>query len=229
MGLQDTILIIEDDQSIAESVAYTLRREGFGVLLAGDGPSGLAEAIANKPDLILLDLMLPGMDGLDVFRAVRRHSNCPVIMLTAKDGESDRVAGIELGADDYITKPFYMRELVARAKMVLRRTRAPALDDEDVVTVRDIVVDRGRRLVTVRGAQVDLTPQEFDLLDCLARNHGRALTRQVILEQAWDESEYIDPRTVDVHIRWLRQKIEEDSSSPHLIQTVRGIGYRLAD
>ena len=229
MATDSTILLVEDDQSIADSVAYSLRQEGFEVAAASDGPSGLAQAIDTKPDLVILDLMLPGLDGLDVFRALRKHSQVPVIMLTAKDAEADRVAGIELGADDYITKPFYMRELVARVKLVLRRAKAAGNDDQDVIKVRDVVVDRGRRLVTVAGNEVSLTPQEFALLECLARNGGRALTREIILEQAWDESEYIDVRTVDVHVRWLRQKIEEDSSDPRRIITVRGVGYKLAD
>lgn len=227
--MSDTILIIEDDTSIADSVAYSLRQEGFQVLVEYDGPSGLAQAVETKPNLVLLDLMLPGMGGLDVFRAIRKHSSAPVVMLTARDSESDRVAGIELGADDYITKPFYMRELVARVKMILRRARKADADEDDVLQVRDLIVDTARRTVTVAGREVDLTPREFNLLECLARNHGRALTRDVILEQAWEESEYIDPRTVDVHIRWLRQKIEDDPGAPKRILTVRAIGYKLAD
>ena len=180
-----TIVIIEDDPGIADSVAYTLKQEGFETQVAGDGPRGLADALALKPDLVILDLMLPGMDGLDVFRALRRHSAVPVVMLTAKAAESDRVAGIELGADDYIVKPFYMRELVARVKMVLRRADGAVGEADEVLRVHDIEVDRARRIVTVAGRNVDLTPQEFALLECLARNHGRALTREVILEQAW--------------------------------------------
>ena len=223
------ILIVEDDPAIADSVAYTLRQEGFETVVTRDGPTGLAESLAGRPDLVILDLMLPGMDGLDVFRALRRHSAVPVVMLTAKAAESDRVAGIELGADDYIVKPFYMRELVARVRMVLRRDDGAVREEDEVLRVRDLVVDRAGRTVTVAGREVNLTPQEFALLECLARNRGRALTREVILEQAWGESEYIDPRTVDVHVRWLRQKIEEQPAEPRRLVTVRGVGYKLAE
>jgi DNA-binding response OmpR family regulator len=227
--MKTKVLIIEDDPGIAESVAYTLRQEGFEVAVATDGPTGLADAVATRPDLVILDLMLPGMDGLDVFRAIRKHSQIPVVMLTARDGEADRVAGIEMGAEDYIVKPFYMRELVARVKSVLRRAQAAAIDDSEVIRVHDLTVDRARREVTVGERKVQLTPQEFALLECLARNRGRALTREVILQQAWGESEYIDPRTVDVHIRWLREKIEDQPSAPTRILTVRGVGYKLAE
>ncbi|MCE5217909.1 response regulator transcription factor [bacterium] len=228
-GHKGTVVIVEDDPGIAESVAYTLGQEGFRTISAADGPTGLAEALAGQPDLVILDLMLPGMDGLDVFRALRKHSTVPVIMLTAKASESDRVAGIEMGADDYIVKPFYMRELVARVKMVLRRAQAGAEPSEEVLRVRGISIDRARRTVTAGDREVTLTPQEFALLECLARNHGRALTREVILQQAWGESEYIDPRTVDVHIRWLREKLEDDPSAPQHILTVRGVGYKMAE
>jgi two-component system response regulator RegX3 len=227
--MKTRLLIIEDDPGIAESVAYTFRQEGFEASVAMDGPTGLAEAVATRPDLVILDLMLPGMEGLDVFRALRKHSQVPVIMLTARDAESDRVTGIEMGAEDYIVKPFYMRELVARAKSVLRRAQAASADDDEVIRVHDLVVDRARREVTVDERPVQLTPQEFALLECLARNRGRALTRDVILQQAWGESEYIDPRTVDVHVRWLREKIEAEPSAPTRILTVRGVGYKLAE
>jgi DNA-binding response OmpR family regulator len=150
-------------------------------------------------------------------------------MLTAKGSEADRVVGLELGADDYVTKPFSMRELVARVRSVLRRASGAGNQDKEVVRAADVVVDRARRRVTVADREVELTPREFALLECLVRNAGRALTRQVLLEQAWQESEYIDPRTVDVHVRWVRQKIEEDPSSPRRLITVRGVGYRFAE
>jgi DNA-binding response OmpR family regulator len=223
------VLVIEDDPGIADSVAYTLRQEGFDAAVARDGPAGLAEALKWRPDLVILDLMLPGMDGFDVFRALRKQLDCPVIMLTARVAETDRVAGIELGADDYVTKPFYMRELVARVKMVLRRAAGAAEEDEAALVVRDLRVDPARREVWVGDRQVELTPQEFELLACLARSPGRALTREVILQRAWGESEYIDPRTVDVHVRWLRQKIEDQPDAPTRILTVRGVGYKLAE
>ncbi len=226
----NTILIIEDDRDIAETVSYTLRQEGFEPAVAHDGRAGLQMASAQRPDLVILDLMLPGLDGLNVFRGIRQKGSTPVIMLTAKATEVDRVTGLELGADDYITKPFSMRELVARVRTVLRRSANAGLaPDDEVVRAAGVVVDRGRRRVTVGEREVELTPQEFELLACLVRNAGRALTRQVLLEQAWDESEYIDHRTVDVHVRWLRQKIEDDPSTPRLIHTVRGVGYRFAE
>jgi DNA-binding response OmpR family regulator len=228
-AMKARILVIEDDPGIADSVAYTLRQEGFDAAVARDGATGLDEAARRTPDLVILDLMLPGMDGFDVFRALRKHSDCPVIMLTARVAESDRVAGIELGADDYVTKPFYMRELVARARMVLRRVAAPALEEDAPLVVRDLRVDPARREVWVGDRPVELTPQEFELLACLARSPGRALTREVILERAWGESDYIDPRTVDVHVRWLRQKIEDQPEAPARILTVRGVGYKLAE
>jgi two-component system response regulator RegX3 len=223
------VLIVEDDTGIAESVDYTLKQEGFETEVAYDGPSGLAEALAGKHDLVILDLMLPGMEGLAVFRALRRHSSVPVVILTARASESDRVAGIEMGADDYIVKPFYMRELVARVKMVLRRAQEREHQEGDLLRSRDIVVDTAGRTVMVGDREVALTPQEFALLECLVRNRGRALTREIILQQAWHESEFIDPRTVDVHVRWLRQKIEEDPGAPKRLLTVRGIGYKLAE
>jgi DNA-binding response OmpR family regulator len=220
------VLIAEDHRDIADSVAYSLGQEGYEVEVARDGEGGLAAARGREPDLIILDLMLPGMGGLDVFRAIRRHSVVPVIMLTAKAGEADRVTGIELGADDYITKPFSMRELVARVRMVLRR--ASARDDEATPTLRsgDLEIDTDAHTVTLGGRPLELAPREFALLVVLARNAGRALTRGVLLEQAWGTSEYIDERTVDVHVRWLRRKIEKVPASPERILTVRGMGYR---
>ena len=229
--MSDLVLIVEDDRDIAEAVAYSLRQEGLEVAVAHDGPTGVQIATARGPQLVILDLMLPGMDGFNVLRAIRKRANVPVIMLTAKVTEADRVAGIELGADDYVTKPFSMRELMARVRMVLRRAAASAegADAEEVVRARDVVVDRARRIVTVADREVSLTPQEFALLECLVRNAGRAMTRDVLLQQAWHESEYIDPRTVDVHVRWLRQKTEEDPSRPQRILTVRGVGYRFSE
>lgn len=228
--MENTILIVEDDRDIAEAVSYTLKQEGFRVHVAHDGRAGLQTATVEHPDLVILDLMLPGLDGLNVFRGIRRKSMTPVIMLTAKVAEADRVTGLELGADDYITKPFSMRELVARVRTVLRRASTTGqLPETGVVRSGDVTVDRDRRRVTVGEQVVELTPQEFSLLECLVRNAGRALTRQVLLEQAWDESEYIDHRTVDVHVRWLRQKIEENPSEPRRILTVRGVGYRFAE
>jgi len=223
------ILIIEDDRGIAEPVQYTLKSEGFDVTAAYDGPSGLEAFEETTPDLVILDLMLPGMHGFDVFRGIRRQRNVPIIMLTAKAEESDRVAGIELGADDYVVKPFSMRELVARVRMVLRRGGGEEDPLEDIVTLGDVLIDRPRHRVEVRGEEVALAPKEFALLECLARHRGRALTRSMLLEEVWGTDEYIDERTVDVHIRWLRQKIERDPGRPQLIQTVRSVGYKLGE
>lgn len=227
MALADKVLIIEDDKGIADSVAYTLRQEGFEVQVAPDGPSGLDAFRSFGPDLVILDLMLPGLHGFDVFRAIRRHANTPVVMLTAKAEESDRVAGIELGADDYVVKPFSMRELIARVRMVLRRARAASEPAEEILEVGELVIDRARHVVTVRGEEITLTPKEFALLEYMARNRGRALTRAIILENVWGGDQFIDEHTVDVHIRWLRQKIERQPSKPKLILTVRGVGYKL--
>jgi DNA-binding response OmpR family regulator len=227
--LSAKVLIVEDDRGIAEPVQYALRAEGFEVTVAYDGPSGLDIFEQTNPDLVILDLMLPGMHGFEVFRGLRMKRNVPVIMLTAKSEESDRVAGIELGADDYVVKPFSMRELIARVRMVLRRKRSEEDALEDIVTVGDVVIDRLRHRVEVRGEEVALSPKEFALLVCLARHKGRALTRSMLLEQVWGGDEYIDERTVDVHIRWLRQKIERNPSKPQLIQTVRSVGYKLED
>lgn len=227
--MSSDILIIEDDPDIAEAVAYALRQESLRPAVARDGRTGLQMFTASQPDLVILDLMLPGLDGFSVFRAIRHKAATPVIMLTAKVSEADRVAGLELGADDYVTKPFSMRELVARVRGVLRRASATPKQEDEVVSAGDVIVDCGRRRVTVAEREVDLAPREFSLLECLVRNAGRALTRQVLLEQAWGESEYIDHRTVDVHVRWVRQKIEEDPSNPRRLLTVRGVGYRFVE
>ena len=224
----DTVLILEDDRGIADSVAYTLKQEGFSVLVAYDGQSGLDRFLADDPDLVLLDLMLPGLHGFDVLRAMRHHRNVPVIMLTARAEESDRVSGIELGADDYIVKPFSMRELVARVRMVLRRSRPEEVAADEVLTLGDLTIDPSRHAVTIRGEEVALTPKEFGLLEYLARNRGRVLTRAAILEAVWGSDAFLDEHTVDVHIRWLRQKLEQDPGSPEILVTVRGVGYKLA-
>jgi len=225
--LPDRILIVEDDRSIADSVSYTLRQEGFEVKVAYDGAAGLDAFRAFRPDLVILDLMLPVLHGFDVFRAIRRQADTPVVMLTAKAEESDRVAGIELGADDYVVKPFSMRELIARVRMVLRRARAAAEAADDLLDLGELVIDRTRHLVKVRGEEVSLAPKEFALLEYMARNRGRVLTRAMILENVWGGGQFIDEHTVDVHIRWLRQKIERRPSKPELILTVRGVGYKL--
>jgi len=223
------ILIIEDEKAIADAVAHTLTREGFEPKVAGDGTAGLHLADSFKPDLVILDLMLPGIDGLEVCRLLRRRSTVPIIMLTAKAAEVDRVVGLEVGADDYVTKPFSMRELVARVRAALRRqemlaqaSRAPSFDDGN------LVIDLERPSVELAGKAVTLSPRELSLLRVLLLHRGRVRTRQQLLSEAWGEDEYIDPRTVDVHVRWLRKKIERDPERPEYIETIRGIGYRFS-
>jgi len=225
--VQPRILIVEDESAIAESVAHVLRKEGFEARTAADGPTGLRLAEEFKPELIILDLMLPGIGGLEVCRLLRRKSNVPIIMLTAKAAEVDRVVGLEMGADDYVTKPFGMRELVARVRANLRRQEMlaqsppqPGFADEH------LTVDLERPLVTAGGSEVALSRRELSLLRVLLAHRGRARTRQQLLDEAWGENEFIDPRTVDVHVRWLRQKLEPDPERPRYIETVRGIGYR---
>ncbi len=222
------ILIIEDEPAIAEGVAYNLRREGYEVARSSDGESGLAEARRLRPHLVLLDLMLPGLSGIEVCQSLRREGSIPVIMLTARDTETDKVVGLTVGADDYITKPFSMAELQARVKAVLRRASvAPAAADR--LEAGDVVLDTARHEVFVRQQPVVLTPKEFDLLRVLMANRGRVMTRELLLNRVWGEERYLDERTVDVHIRWLRRKIEQDASQPRLIQTIRGTGYRFGD
>jgi DNA-binding response OmpR family regulator len=225
--MAERILIVEDEKPIADAVAHTLTREGYEARAAFDGESGLHLAEVFKPDLVILDLMLPGIGGLDVCRILRRTSTVPIIMLTAKAAEVDRVVGLEVGADDYITKPFSMRELVARVRAALRR-QAMAARPATGATFDDghLKIDLERPATEVAGRAVALSPRELGLLRVLLAHRGRARTREQLLNEAWGEAEYIDARTVDVHIRWLRKKIERDPGQPEYIETVRGIGYR---
>ncbi|MGC8833991.1 MAG: winged helix-turn-helix domain-containing protein [Armatimonadota bacterium] len=224
------ILIVEDEAPIAEGLAYNLRREGMEVIIASDGEKGFELARSANPDLIILDLMLPGVNGVDLCRMLRRESDVPIIMLTVRNAEIDRVVGLTVGADDYVTKPFSVPELIARIRAVLRRASTSSRDEpSSKVAIGHLAVDFDARRVTVDGKPVALTPKEYDLLRVLLKNRGRVLTRDMLLEQVWSGEQYIDPRTVDVHIRWLRQKIEKDPSNPTLIQTVRGVGYRFGD
>jgi DNA-binding response OmpR family regulator len=223
------VLVIEDETAIAEGLAYNLRQEGLEPILAADGDAGLQLARTAKPDLILLDLMLPGIGGLDVCRAIRRESDVPIIMLTAKDAEIDKIVGFEIGADDYITKPFSIREVLVRIRAVLRRAGSRPENDAEEIQHGGLVVNFAKHSVTVDGRVVTLSPKEFDLLKILIRNRGRVMTRDLLLDRVWGEDAYVEPRTVDVHIRWLREKIEQDPSHPVLIQTVRGAGYRFTD
>ncbi|MFZ0492684.1 MAG: response regulator transcription factor [Acidimicrobiia bacterium] len=223
----DRVLIVEDESTLAATVRFHLDREGFEVDVALDGIQGLESFRAREPDIVLLDLMLPGMPGMDVCRQIRTTSDVPVIMLTAKDSEADIVAGLEVGADDYVTKPFSMRELTARVRANLRR---PVATEQDVVlTAGPLTLDPVRHEVRLEGKEVELRPKEFALLEMLLLERGRLVTRSTLLETVWGPAFYGDPKTLDVHIRRLRAKIEKDPHRPELILTVRGFGYKLAD
>jgi DNA-binding response OmpR family regulator len=225
-----TVLLVEDDERIAEPLLFGLHQEGFEVLQATTGPQGLALASSAQPDLVLLDVMLPEMDGFTVCRALRQHSAVPILMLTARGQELDRVMGLEIGADDYIVKPFSFRELVARIRAVLRRRaleRGQSAPPSERFVVGDLVLDVTARQVWRQGRPLELRQREFELLHLLMAHTGRAMTRQALLDQVWGLEWVGDPRTLDVHIRWLREKVEDDPSAPRYIQTVRGYGYRL--
>jgi DNA-binding response OmpR family regulator len=220
-----TVLIIEDEPTIAYSVAHALRAEGFETATAADGEEGVRLYQTLHPDLVILDLMLPGMDGLDVCRALRRRSAVPIIMLTARAAEGDRLVGLEAGADDYVTKPFGMRELIARVRAALRRQRMLQQPIEQFSDER-LSLDFERPSVRVQGHEIQLSLQQLRLLRALVSHRGRVRTREQLLEEAWGGDEFVTPRTVDVHIHWLRRKIENDPEHPQYIETIRGMGYR---
>ncbi len=229
MGPAATILVVDDEEPIRELVRFNLERAGYRVATAADGAEGLAAAQRLQPDLVILDVMLPDADGFSLYGAIAKVVPAPVIFLTARDDEMDRVVGLELGADDYVTKPFSPRELVARAKAVLRRRRAPEApsgEGRDVLDFGDLVIDLTRHEVRRGDQVVSLTPREFALLACLARNPGRVLSRSQLLDQVWGENFFGDERIVDVHIRHLREKVEADAARPRHIKTIRGVGYR---
>jgi len=226
----EKILIVDDEKPIVDSIKYTLYKEGYDVVVSYDGEDALEKVRKENPDLIILDIMLPKLSGLEVCRIIRRTSNVPIIMLTARGEDMDRVVGLELGADDYVSKPFSMRELVARIKAVLRRAKMSVSTEaktKEKLEFDDVVIDVKGRIVLKRGIPVDLSPKEFDLLVTLAENEGRVMSREYLLNHIWGDDFYGDDRTVDVHIRWLREKLEDDPSNPDHIQTVRGIGYIL--
>lgn len=223
----NTILLIEDDATLAETLRYNLEREGYSVLSANDGIQGLEQARRECPDLIVLDVMLPRLDGFSVCRILRQESDIPIIMLTARQDEVDRIAGLELGADDYVSKPFSLGELLARVRAILRRTeRRPVTAHREVLEAGELRIDAKSRRAWRNGGELNLPQKEFDLLTCLVRNRGIALSRDLLLERVWGFDFLGDSRTVDVHIRWLREKIEPDPAHPRYIQTVRGVGYR---
>jgi two-component system response regulator RegX3 len=228
---RQSILIVEDEDSLAESIRYNLEREGFAVRVAGDGTIALEAFRADRPELVILDLMLPQVSGLDVCRAIRAESTVPVIMVTAKDSEADKVAGLELGADDYVTKPFSMRELVSRVRANLRRARMaePAEESEDVLRGGPIELDVGRHEARVRGEPVSFPPKEFELLETFLRRKGRLLTRHFLIDEVWGSDYFGDTKTLDVHVKRLRKKVEQDPHNPLHLQTVRGLGYKFVD
>ncbi|MFP5361057.1 MAG: response regulator transcription factor [Actinomycetes bacterium] len=222
------ILVVEDEESYRDSLQYLLEREGFAVALAATGTAGLDAFVRDGADLVLLDLMLPGMSGPEVFKAIRERSDVPVIMVTAKDDQVDRIIGLELGADDYVTKPYSGRELVARVRAVLRRYAAgqrDIVDEPERLTVAGITLDPERLQMTREGQTTSLPPKEFALLHLLAQNAGRVLPRQVIIDRVWGADYFGDTKTLDVHIKRIRSRVEADPAEPVLIQTVRGVGY----
>ncbi len=225
------ILIVEDEPGLAESVRYALEAEGFDVTVGASGLSGLELARNSSPDLVLLDLMLPEMSGLDVCRQIRSSSDVPIIMLTAKDSEADKVSGLELGADDYMTKPFSMRELVARVRANLRRSAKTGVlaDSNEVLRGGDIELDIDAHVTRVGGEDVDLRPKEFELLESLMRRKNRLAARHTLIDEVWGPSYFGDTKTLDVHIKRLREKLERDPSNPTHIVTVRGLGYKFVD
>ncbi len=238
-GIRQKVLVVEDEPSLVDTLQYSLSRQGYDVSISSDGAKALEVARKERPDLVILDVMLPTMDGFEVCRILRQEMNAPILMLTARTDEVDKVVGLEVGADDYLTKPFSMRELMARVKALLRRVRLVREDmaneektesgDPQAVerlVFPDLVIDLGRREMSFRQQLFHLKPKEFELLVFLARNRGIVMSRDLILERVWGWDYDGGSRTVDVHVRWLREKVEEDPSNPTRIVTVRGIGYR---
>lgn len=233
--MKNSILVVEDERALRETLEYNLSNEGYEVETCGDGLEAFQKAHDGSYNLILLDIMLPGMDGFEICRKIRAEKNTPILMLTARDDEIDRIVGLEVGADDYMSKPFSMRELLARVKAMLRRVRLMQEDatpapvetaSKEVLIFGDLVIDSIRREVRLHNDNLELKPKEFELLHYLAINRGRALSRDKILEDVWGWDYMGESRTVDVHMRWLRQKIETDPAKPIRLMTVRGSGYR---
>ena len=227
-----TILLVDDEDSVRKVLAFPLERDGFTVVQAADGEDALRQFGEHTIDLVVLDIMLPRLDGLEVCKRLRATSTVPIIMLTARDDELDKVIGLELGADDYITKPFSIREFRSRVRALLRRAKAPHTPDkeaEERIELDGLVIDVPRRAVEVRGEPVQLTYVEFELLRTLAASPGRVFSRRMLLEALWKSADYRDPRTIDVHVRHLREKLEAEPREPEYILTVRGVGYRFRD
>jgi DNA-binding response OmpR family regulator len=230
-GKTTRILLVDDEQPVQKLLTYPLEKEGYEVVQAVDGQDALSHFEREQFDLVVLDIMLPRMDGLEVCRRMRARSSVPIIMLTAKAEEIDKVIGLEVGADDYITKPFSMREFRSRVRAALRRAEmvSAADSDEEPLVRGDLRIDFAKRTTEVRGEPVELTFVEFEVLSSLARHPGRVFPRDVLLDRVWGDSAYRDPRTIDVHIRHLREKIESDPKNPEYLLTVRGVGYRFRD
>ncbi len=228
--MNERILIVEDEVAMAEAIAYALKREGFQVRIATDGQEGLRMALTEKPDLVILDLMLPKLDGWEVCRTLRAKSAVPILILTARGEEHDKVVGLELGADDYVVKPFSMRELIARVRALLRRAKMTVMPEEpEILQSGNLTLYIAEHRAELNGKELPLAPKEFALLKVLMLNKGRAMSREQLLELVWGVKEFIDPHTVDVHIHWLREKIEPDPKNPRRIVTVRGVGYRFVE
>jgi DNA-binding response OmpR family regulator len=233
MADSSTILLVDDEEAVRKVLTFPLERDGYTVVQAADGEEAI-ERFGHQPvDLVVLDIMLPKLDGLEVCKQLRAQSSVPIIMLTARDDELDKVLGLELGADDYITKPFSIREFRSRVRALLRRANVSRQDDrpgvDEVIELNGLVVDVPRRTVTVRGEPVQLTYVEFELLRTLAGHPGRVFSRRMLLEALWGSADFRDPRTIDVHVRHLREKLEADSRNPEYILTVRSVGYRFGD
>ena len=227
--MANTALVVEDEPNMLFALEYALEQEGYETLTATDGDAGLRIARARRPDIVILDVMLPKLDGFEVCRILRRESNVPILMLTARGEEVDRVVGLELGADDYVTKPFSMRELLARVRNLLRRSAQSsddAVKDPEVMKSGDLEIDLASHSAKLRDEPLAMKPREFSLMALLMANRGRAFTRDQILERLWGHDYFGDSRTVDVHVRWLREKIEPEPSRPRRIVTIRGVGYR---
>jgi DNA-binding response OmpR family regulator len=226
-----TILLVDDEESLQKLLTFPLARDGFRVVPAHDGEEALDRFAQERVDLVVLDVMLPKLDGLEVCRRLRATSSVPILMLTARDDELDKVLGLELGADDYMTKPFSVREFRSRVRALLRRASAPRHEPgaDEVIEADGLRIDPARRRVDMRGGEVTLTYVEFEILRAMAERPGRVYTRQALLERLWGDSDYRDPRTIDVHVRHLREKLEQDPRRPEYIFTVRGVGYRFRD
>jgi DNA-binding response OmpR family regulator len=232
MADSPTILLVDDEDAVRRVLAFPLEKDGYEVVQAADGEEALERFSEHDVDLVVLDVMLPRLDGLEVCKRLRATSNVPIIMLTARDDELDKVIGLELGADDYITKPFSIREFRSRVRALLRRARRPHLpeaDQDERIELDGLVIDVPRRTVEVRGEAVQLTYVEFELLRALAASPGRVFSRRMLLESLWKSADYRDPRTIDVHVRHLREKLEAEPRTPEYILTVRGVGYRFRD